>query len=237
MRKYIGALLASSLLTGPPAAADSLPDATWAEIRAFLEATPALTGQLLQIMGSAPDTSRDAAFVAANPDIAEDARTPILGNPEGTITLVKFNDYGCPHCRNAGRDVARLIETFPELRVVVREMPVLGPASMERARLAGAIFHLGGQDAYEAVKLDLFSTPDASPEVIARLAGFAGLDADAVALAMASDTVTGVIERTLDIASNLGITGTPAFILGDEVIRGRPPFEAMRDLLQGALAP
>lgn len=205
-----------------------LSEEAWSQIRGFLELRPDVAEGLIEFMQAMPDVERDARFILENPDIFQDPHLPVLGNPEGSITLVKFNDYACPHCRNAERDIERLIAGNPDLRVLVREFPILGPGSLSRARLAMAIHALGGQDAYEEIKLDLFASGDVDDGTIDQIAGFAGLDPDAVRDRMQDPLFNASFDRSMEIARALNISGTPAFIVGTSVIRGRIPLADLR---------
>lgn len=233
--KILSAALACVMLGGALQAADApgtapavLSEEAWSQIRGFLEMRPDVAEGLLEFMQVMPDGEQDARFILENPDIFTDPLLPVLGNPEGSVTLVKFNDYACPHCRNAERDIERLIAGNPDLRVLVREFPILGPGSLSRARLAMAIHALGGQEAYEEIKLDLFASGDVDDGVIDQIAGFAGLDPDAVRARMQDPLFNASFDRSLEIARALNISGTPAFIVGTSVIRGRIPLADLR---------
>ena len=144
----------------------------------------------------------------------------VLGNPRGTITLVEFTDYACGYCRQSVADVRALIAAHPDLRIVVRELPILSPASTEAAKMA---LVAAAQGKYAAFHDAMFagSRPDAAS--IAAAARTAGVDPTAAAATGVSEELAG----NLDLARKLGINGTPAWVVGDRLLVGAVGREAL----------
>jgi protein-disulfide isomerase len=172
----------------------------------------------------------DIALVTANAEaLFEDAGSWVGGNPEGDITVVEFIDYRCGYCRRAYQEVEELVATDGNIRFIIKEFPILGPQSLTASQLAVAALQTGGPDAYKRVHDALMTWPgDIGPAAVARIVADAGLDPEAMAVAMESDAVNQVIEANHALAMRLRITGTPTFVIGDEMVRGYLPLAGMQ---------
>ena len=141
----------------------------------------------------------------------------VLGNPRGTVTLVEFTDFACTYCRKSVADVAALVRANPDLRVVVRELPIIAPESEPAARMGLAA---AAQGRYAAFHEAMFAGARPSAASIAAAAKVAGLDlARAQAFATRGE-VQQELERNLGFARQLGISGTPAWLIGKDMIAG-----------------
>jgi len=153
------------------------------------------------------------------------------GNPQGDITLVEFMDYKCGYCRRAVSEVEGLIEEDGNIRLVLKEFPILGDESMAAARFAIATKQVAGDDAYKSVHDALMAYNGAMNEAgFTRLADALGLDANAIVAEMDSDAVTGVIAANHALAQRLRISGTPSFVMDDRMLRGFVPQDAMQQV-------
>lgn len=156
--------------------------------------------------------------------VGDEVRRPfqgaVLGNPNGSRTLVKFTDYACGYCRASVADVDRLISEDPELRVVIREWPIFeGSEAAARMGLAAA-----QQGKFEAFYHAMFASGPPSAESIAAAAETAGLDMEAARAFGSSDEVTAELARNEAFARQLGFTGTPSWIAGDAAFEGAVGF-------------
>ncbi|EDL49733.1 DsbA family protein [Erythrobacter sp. SD-21] len=151
----------------------------------------------------------------------------VLGNPNGSKTLVKFTDYACGYCRATVADIDRLIAEDPELRVVVREWPIFdGSEAPARMSLAAA-----AQGKYDAFYHAMFALGSPTAENIAAAARTAGLDMEAARLFGSSDDVTAELARNGEFARQLQFTGTPSWVYGDRVFEGAVGYEQMRKII------
>lgn len=141
----------------------------------------------------------------------------ILGNPDGAVTLVEFSDYACGYCRQSVADVKQLIATNPDLRVVVREFPILSPQSAEAARMALAAAQQGKYAAYHDA---MFRLGPPSSETIEQAAREAGLDLAAAQATIASGALDPFLQTNVELANRIGIGGTPGWVVGDRIIDG-----------------
>jgi protein-disulfide isomerase len=141
----------------------------------------------------------------------------VLGNPQGKVTLVEFSDYACTYCRQSVADVKQLIAANPDLRVVVREYPILRPESADAARMALAAAQQGKYSAYHDAMYRL-GPPD--KETIEQAATEAGIDLAAANKAIASGIFDSFLRSNIALADRIGINGTPGWVIGDQVIDG-----------------
>ena len=141
----------------------------------------------------------------------------VLGNPQGTLTLVQFTDYACGYCRQSVGDIAALVAAHSDLRVVVRELPILSRESEQAARMA---LFAAGQGRYGAFHEAMFGGEKPTAASIAIAARAAGIDAPPADTVLASAAVTNELAGNIALAKDLGITGTPAWVIGDKLLIG-----------------
>ena len=155
----------------------------------------------------------------------------ILGNPTGKVTLVEFTDFACTYCRQSVKALDTLIARNPDLRVVVRELPIIAPESAPAARMALAAAAQGKYPAYHKAMFEGARPSDAS---IAAAAGLAGLDVAAARSFAARPDVEQELKRNLDMARQLGINGTPAWVIGGRIVHGAVPPEELQSAIDAA---
>lgn len=153
-------------------------------------------------------------------DIAQQAETnaAVRGNPEGAITLVEFSDYNCGYCHRLDRILTKLIADNPELRIVQRELPILGQGSVDAARLALAARDQGKYAAYHEALMKADGAMNHARAL--DLARKMGLDVEKLESDADADIVNGHIQDSLRLAGQIQLKGTPALILGDQMIPG-----------------
>lgn len=141
----------------------------------------------------------------------------VLGNPAGKVTLVEFSDYACGYCRQSLPDVAELVAKNPDLRIVVRELPIIGPHSPDAARMALAAAEQGKYPQFHDAMYKAGQVDAPTIEAVARAIG---LDMERARRVAASPTVEAEITRNLDMAQRLGFSGTPSWIAGERLMAG-----------------
>jgi len=155
-------------------------------------------------------------------------RQAVLGNPNGDVTLVEFFDYNCTYCKRALDDMNRLVAEDPNLRIVLKEFPVLGTGSTEAAQVAAAVIMVA-PDKYDAFhQLLLGSAAPATGELALDAAAQVGIDIVALTTALQSNEIIATIEEAYVMAGALGLTGTPSYVIGDEVVVGAVGYDALR---------
>jgi protein-disulfide isomerase len=201
------------------------------EVRAYLLEHPEVLReaiQALQTREKIEERAADAALIAANRERLFDITNAwVAGNPEGDVTLVEFADYRCGYCKRAHPELKELLQRDPNLRLVVREFPILGPDSVVAARVATAALDLD-RSKFGALNDVLMGFEGQLTEAtVYQLAGHAGYDIAALKERAASAEVEARIGDTYALARTLGLEGTPSFVLGDQIIRGYLPVERM----------
>jgi protein-disulfide isomerase len=141
----------------------------------------------------------------------------VLGNPQGTVTLVEFTDFACTFCRQSVADVEALVTANPDLKVVIRELPILSPASAQAARWGLAAAEQGR---YAQFHKAMFAAGRPDDQTIAAAAVAAGLDLDRARRTVAGAQVEAEIAANQEFARQLGIDGTPTWVVGDEMFSG-----------------
>lgn len=228
------ALTALALIAGPAQATDltQMSDAERAafrdEVRSYLMDNPEVifeAAQLLEQRQAEAEAKADLEIVQTYADeIFHDGYSWVGGNPDGDITLVEFMDYRCGYCRKAVPEIAELLEKDGNIRLIVKEFPILGEASLISSRFAVATKQVAGDEAYGQVHDALMEMQgDLTDVVLGRLAEGMGLDGAAILAHMDSPEVTEEIAKTRELAQKLRITGTPTFVLEDELLRGYLP--------------
>lgn len=155
--------------------------------------------------------------------------SPIAGNPDGDITVVEFFDYRCGYCKRAWETVDRLIKEDKKLRVVFKDFPILGPESETAARWALAA---DKQGKYLEFHHELMAHRGAFDEAtLSSMAEKLGLNAGRMRQDAKSADVSNAIQMNRALANDLGITGTPGFIVEDQLISGAVPYEGMVDAI------
>jgi protein-disulfide isomerase len=207
-----------------------------AAVRDYLLRNPEVLLEAIDILNArqaAAQAEADARLVAANAGaLYDDGFSWVGGNPEGDVTLVEFIDYRCGVCRRANPDVWSLVEGDGNIRIVVKEFPILGPESELSSRFAIATLQLAGPDAYERAYRGLIELrASVNPASLTRLGEALGLDTPAILARMQAPEVTRVIEETRALALRLQITGTPTFVFGDRMVRGLVPLADMQRLV------
>ena len=219
-----GAALPQDVATIDPATLNPL-------IESYLMGDP----KILQRMSVALDTTLQAeereqattAIAAMREAIFDDPGQVVLGNPDGDVTLVEFFDYNCGYCRAALPDMATLLAEDPDLRVVLKEFPILSNESIDAARVAVLV---GDADVdYWTFHETLFtSRSQVDKQVALAAASDLGLSPVALELDMGTEAVSQKIQTSYEIARALNITGTPTYIIGNEIIPGAIGLDELR---------
>ena len=206
------------------------------EVRAYLLENPEVLIEAMDVLQKREETAglaRDSQVIAANSArIFANPNDWVGGNPKGDITLVEFMDYRCGYCRQAYDEVAKLIEFDGNIRFVVKEFPILGEASMLSAQFAIALKQLHGDEVYDRAHDALMKLRgEPTVQTLTRLAGDLGVEPQPIFDRMNAPEVMAVIQENYALAEMMDITGTPAFIMGDAIMRGYAPLEVMQDFV------
>jgi len=161
-----------------------------------------------------------------------DLRDLIIGNPEGNITLTVFFDYQCLPCKNVHRTILELTRIDPQLRVVFKEYPILGPESVIAAKAAIAAARQGKYEAFHDALIGSHGT--LSEAKIFRLADSMGLDIDRLEKDMATPTIEDHLRDVSSLADEIAVGSTPTFVVGDLKIAGGLDIDSLKKMIAEA---
>ncbi len=162
----------------------------------------------------------------------EKSSSPFAGKEDAAVTVVEFFDYNCGYCKRALDGVARLIEENEDVKVVFKEFPILSESSDLAARWALAADKQDRYFDYHAALME-FRGPK-NEQTLSSMAESLGLDVQQMKNDANSEEVREEIAQTRALASDLGISGTPAFIIGDQLSPGFVPYETMSEMVRTA---
>lgn len=189
--------------------------------------------------GAGARATDHSAAVAGNAELLfSSAHQVTLGNPHGDVTLVEFFDYSCGFCKRALPDMLALIKDDPKLKIVLKEFPILGPGSLDAARVAVAV-RMQDPDGrkYLAFHQELLDSPGpASKEKALAAARAQGLDMAQLDRDMASDEVAATLNEDMKLARAVGIAGTPGYVIGQNVVYGAVGVTALKGQIETARA-
>jgi protein-disulfide isomerase len=170
--------------------------------------------------------TRLQAELVANPS------DPVLGNPDGDITVVEFFDYQCGYCKRMVEPVMQLLKQDPNVRWVMKEFPILGPASVTAARASVAALKQGSYREFHVALMAYRGR--LSDETVFQTAREVGLDIEKLKTDMASPETEKTIRDATMLARTLGVNGTPAFVIGDEILPGAVGLDILVQQIEAA---
>lgn len=191
--------------------------------------------RILQKVSAALDAELTAERTAATrtalaelkPVLYEAEGSIVLGNPNGDVTLVEMFDYNCGYCRQALPDLAALLDSDKKLKVILKEFPILSQGSVDAARIAVQVADADVD--YWTFHQALFTSRGQVDKAAAlKAASDLGLNPITLEMGMNTPKVGSVIEQSYRIADQLKITGTPTFIIGEEIIPGAVGLDALK---------
>jgi protein-disulfide isomerase len=172
------------------------------------------------------------AIAANRESLLSDPTSPVGGNPDGDVTVVEFFDYRCPYCKEVEPSLEKLLAQDGKVRIVYKEFPILGPASLYAARIAIAARAQGKYAAFHHEMINTKGTID--NETVERVAVAAGIDLSKAKEAAKSAEVDQVIRKNYVLAEALQIQGTPAFVIGEELVQGSAEIGILKRLIAAA---
>ena len=221
-----------------PAAADEFTPAQKQELGAFIKDYLVGHPEVLREAIEALDKHDKEVAQAEREKAVSDRAGPLfsspfqanVGNPNGSATLVEFFDYNCHYCKGALPDVAKLMKEDPNLKVVLKDFPVLGPGSVEAARVASAARNQLPGDRFWAFHTKLLSLrgPIGKAEALS-VAKEMGLDMDRLVKDMEDPQIQSGLQEIMSMADALQINGTPSFVVGQEVVVGAVGYDQLKD--------
>lgn len=232
--RRLAAVLAAMLLAAPSVQAASFTPEQQADIvsilRDALRSDPSILRDALQGLQANETAQRDKAVRAAldrnRAALEADPADPVAGNPTGDVTVVEFYDTRCPYCRRMLPEIAALLHAEPGVRVVYKDLAVLGPASLLAARALLAAQRQGGYIRLQAALMQ--AAAPTTPEGIRAEADHQGLDGARLLRDMGDPAIAARLETNTALARELGVEGTPAIVVGQQFIPGAVDLAALR---------
>ena len=241
-----GAAGLALLVAAGPVSAQPFSDAQRKDIeriiREYLVSNPEVLQEAvaeLEKRHTAADAERRKGAVASNRETLLNSKHHVsLGNPKGDVTLIEFFDYNCGFCKRALGDMLELLKGDPNLRIVLKELPVLGPGSVEAAQVAVAVNmqDRGGKKYLEFHRKLLGGRGQADKARALAAAKEAGVDMARLEKDLASAEVASALEESTKLAEALGINGTPTYVIGESIIPGAIGLANLKQQVQEARA-
>jgi protein-disulfide isomerase len=202
-------------------------------IREYLVENPEVIEEAIRALRSkreAEERAQAQAALSTHQDrLLRHPMTPVSGNPDGKVTVVEFFDYQCGYCKRSLASMVNLLEADKDVRVVWKELPILGPESRLAARAAMAAKN---QSKYFEFHIALMgSRGRLSDAKVMSLAKEVGLDVQRLQTDMKDPAIEAYLDETLQLANALGIRGTPAFVIGDTLVPGAIDEAGMMQLI------
>ncbi|MEL6203336.1 MAG: DsbA family protein [Pseudomonadota bacterium] len=227
------AFLGAATLITPAVAFDENEKQEIGEIvREYLLANPELLVEVQEVLeeraAAEEELARVAIIQSAQDQLLRDPADPVLGNPDGDVTVVEFFDYNCGFCRRAMADMQTIIESDANVRFVLKEFPILGPESIAAHQVALA-FNKLMPEKYGEFHIQLMEFEGRADEGSAiEVALGLGIDEARLRETMADPTLSNSVQSTYELAEGLGIGGTPSYVIGDSLVPGALGVDELR---------
>ncbi len=232
---YAAALLVCGAIVGAPQPATALDDAARKEIEGVIRDYLLANPELMVEVQSALEAKRDSLRLAQQKKTLSEMKDLIysspndvhVGSPDAKMTVVEFFDYNCTFCARALDDMNRLVAQDSDLRFIMKEYPILSRQSEAAHRISLAVARLMPEK-YAEFHRDLLGSPgqkdgDMALELAVKLGG----DRDAVIQESQKPEIQAIIQQSYQLAEGLGISGTPSYVIGDEVVFGAVGFDQL----------
>lgn len=201
-------------------------------IREYLIENPEVLREAIQALEKkqkdAEESAAKLAIVEKADEIYRSNADLVAGNPNGSVTMAEFFDYNCGYCKRAMSDVLKLIETDKDLRVVLKEWPILGEGSAYAAKAALASRNQGK---YWDFHVALMQERSVDAQKVLEVAERIGLDVEKLKADMEAPEVQQTIDSNMQLAEALGLRGTPAFLIGEQLLPGALPYRVLEQTI------
>ena len=199
-------------------------------IKSYLMKNPGILREVMVELERTETAAKDAKrieMLAKNKAAIEfDKDSPFIGNPKGDVVITEFFDYRCGYCVKVASVLPELVKRDPNVRVVYKEFPILGPDSLTASKAAIAA-HRQAPAKYLPFHIALINSVAINDTTISAAAVSAGLDPAKVLTEMKSPEVTAILDKVNSLALDLELNGTPAFIVGNKILPGAVSVETL----------
>lgn len=207
-------------------------------VRQVLRDNPEILVEAIHAARAKQETDeRDRAVKALSErrkDLERNPTSPVVGNPDGDVTVVEFFDYRCGFCKRAHPTMTELLKSDPKVRVVLKEFPILGPESILASRAALAVHRMDPakyRPFHDALMTDRAAV---SRERVLQVAKSVGIDIGKLEKGLVDPAIDAIIGETVELAQALGINGTPAFVIGNQIVPGAVDLDTLKQLIAKA---
>lgn len=184
-------------------------------IENFIRNNPEIVRDTLIALAAREEAERKQTGLSK---VRDDQGDPVMGNANGTITLYEFSDYNCGYCKRVFEPIQQLVRDNPDVRLVIKEFPILSQSSLVAAKAAIAAEMQGKFGDYHIAMMTYRG--QITDAVVMRMAAQAGVDIEQLKSDMESPKTMAIIQRTREAAAALEINGTPGLVVGDTVVPG-----------------
>lgn len=234
-------LLIATGLAGPANAQIEAKDKAAIEeiVRQYILKNPEIISEAIELLQErerlAQEQAQRHALAMSARLLYENPMTPEYGNPKGDAVVVEFFDYQCGFCKRVFPDFMKVVEADKNLRVIWKELPILGPVSRFAARAAMASDRQGKYFEYHVALMSLRGR--LTEKRVMETAKKVGLDMNRLIKDMAAPQIDRYLDQTLQLAEALGINGTPAFLIGNRIVPGAISADQMREIIAESRQP
>jgi protein-disulfide isomerase len=235
-------LIASGIVPGTSAQSQGLTDAQKKDVEAligeYLRAHPEVILESVRAMQereqAAQTLRQQQSLLSRRTDIERDPASPVIGNPNGDVTVTEFFDYRCGYCKAVLPSIQQLLKDDPNVRYVMKELPILSPESRIAAQLALAVWKNEPKRYLDLHTRLMAAQGDFSERRIFAIAKDAGVDVERAKRTMNTPDIDQALAANMELAQNLGINGTPAFVVGKQLAPGAIDYDALKRLVAEA---
>ena len=202
-------------------------------IKAYLMQNPEVLRDVMTELEVKQKTAEEAQRLQVvdkrSGDLFNSAFQATVGNPQGKVTIVEFFDYNCGYCKRALDDMAKLLKTEPDMKLVLKDFPVLGPDSIEAAQVASAVRNQLPGDKFWPYHYKLLSSHGRVGKAQAlSVAKDMGLDMDQIQRDMDKAATKAGLQQNMELADALNLTGTPSFVVGRDIVVGAVGYDELK---------
>jgi protein-disulfide isomerase len=244
VKMILAALVSCSAVLSSPAFGQSTAPTTddaWRQsveqvIESYIRSHPEMIQQTLQALAAKRQEKEQAnvkeVIVAHQSELLQDPASPVSGDAAGDVTVIEFFDYRCGFCRQVAGSVTQLQKDDTRVRIIYKDLPVLGDVSVQAAKAALASQAQGRHQAFHEALLAAKGV--LSKAHVLQIAREVGLDAKRLETDMEKPEWLAIIERNRELANDLRVTGTPTFVVGNELVPGAVDLPALKALVARA---
>jgi protein-disulfide isomerase len=229
----------SAIAADAPAAGAADKAAIEAVVHDYLMAHPEVIIEAVQNyqekLESEKDSAAKLALIERTPQLLNDPDSQVLGNAQSDCVIVEFFDNQCPYCQANEPELQKLLKQDARVKLVLKEFPILGPISVTAAKAALASVKQGKYPQFHEALLAHKGHYDKAA-LVDEIAKSVGLDLDKLHKDMESPEIAAELAKNIDLGKALNITGTPGFVIGDQIVPGAANMDELKKYVANACA-